>query len=239
MNQIANPVPHPIANHPHSSGVNTAAHSVASRVVFCDFDGTITNEETFVALLKQSTPLLSERLMPEMYARRMSLREGVRCLLESIPSARYPEFIEFAKSKVMRSGLPELLDFLDRHQVPFVVISGGVRVVVEMVLADLKPRMAGIYAVDLDTSGEFLRPISPFEDGNELVAKVKVMAQHPCDEKIVIGDSITDLNMALASPVVFARDRLAVYLHESNKPYIPWHDFRDIQRSLAKQWGVS
>jgi 2-hydroxy-3-keto-5-methylthiopentenyl-1-phosphate phosphatase len=208
------------------------------RVVFCDFDGTITDEETFVALLKQSTPLLSERLMPEMYARRMSLREGVRQLLESIPSSRYPEFIEFAKAKMMRAGLPELLDFLDANQVPFVVISGGVRIVVESVLGDLKSRLAEIYAVDLDTSGEFLKPVSPFEDGSELVAKVKVMAQHPCDEQIVIGDSITDLNMALAAPVVFARDRLAVYLHESNKAYIPWHDFRDIQRSLAKQWGV-
>jgi 2-hydroxy-3-keto-5-methylthiopentenyl-1-phosphate phosphatase len=209
------------------------------RVVFCDFDGTITDEETFVALLKQSTPMLSERLMPEMYARRMSLRDGVRQLLESIPADRYPEFIEFSKSKVMRSGLPELLDFLDQHQVPFVVISGGVRIVVETVLGDLKARMAGIYAVDLDTSGEFLKPVSPFEDGTELVAKVKVMGQYPCDERIVIGDSITDLNMALAAPVVFARDRLAVYLHESNKPYIPWHDFRDIRRSLAKQWSVA
>jgi 2-hydroxy-3-keto-5-methylthiopentenyl-1-phosphate phosphatase len=209
------------------------------RVVFCDFDGTITDEETFVALLKQSTPMLSDRLMPEMYARRMSLRDGVRRLLESIPSDRYPQLIQFAENKTMRSGLPELLDFLDQQQVPFVVISGGVRIVVETVLGDLRMRMAGVYAVDLDRTGPFLQPVSPFEDGNELVAKVKVMAQHPCDEAIVIGDSITDLNMALAAPVVFARDRLAVYLYESDKAYIPWHDFHDIRKALAKQWGIN
>jgi 2-hydroxy-3-keto-5-methylthiopentenyl-1-phosphate phosphatase len=40
------------------------------RTVFCDFDGTISSEETFVALLKAFTPVLSDRLMPEMYARK-------------------------------------------------------------------------------------------------------------------------------------------------------------------------
>jgi 2-hydroxy-3-keto-5-methylthiopentenyl-1-phosphate phosphatase len=208
------------------------------RTVFCDFDGTISNEETFVALLKEFTPVLSDRLMPEMYARKLSLRDGVRQLLESIPSNKYPEFMEFAKTKSMRSGLPQLLDFLDQHDVEFVVISGGVRIVVETVLGELKSRMAGIYALDLDTRGEFLKPISPYEDGNELVAKVNVIQEFQCDEAIVIGDSITDLNMALAAPVVFARDRLAVYLYESEKSYIPWHDFHDIRKILAQRWAV-
>jgi 2-hydroxy-3-keto-5-methylthiopentenyl-1-phosphate phosphatase len=206
------------------------------RVVFCDFDGTISDEETFVALLKYFTPELSARLMPEMYARRLTLRQGVRQLLESIPAARYAEFGEFARSKMMRSGLPELLDFLDTQDVPFVVVSGGVKVVVETVLGDLKSRLAGIYAVDVDTSGEFLKPISPFEDGNELVAKVKVMAEYPCDEQIAIGDSITDLNMAMAATVVFARDRLCQYLDEAQKSYIAWNDFHDVREALKKRW---
>ena len=65
------------------------------RVVFCDFDGTITAEETFVGMLKEFAPQLSEKLMPLMYARRLTLREGVRQILESIPSARYPQIIEY------------------------------------------------------------------------------------------------------------------------------------------------
>lgn len=206
------------------------------RVVFSDFDGTITAEETFVALLKAFTPQLSAELMPEMYARRLTLREGVRRLLESIPSSEYPHILEFSKSKQMRSGLPEFLDFLDAHQVPFVVISGGVRGMVETVLDELKPRMAGIHAVDLDLSGEYCKVIPTYEDGTELVAKVNVMAQYPCQEQIAIGDSITDLNMALAAPVVFARDRLAAYLDEHGKSYIPWNDFFDIRDYLADRW---
>jgi 2-hydroxy-3-keto-5-methylthiopentenyl-1-phosphate phosphatase len=206
------------------------------QVVFCDFDGTITAEETFVGMLQQFTPQLSAELMPQMYARRLTLRQGVRRLLESIPSAQYPQILEFAASKTIRPGLPELLDFLDQHQVPFVVISGGVRVVVEQVLADLQQRLAGIHAVDLDCSGEYLQPLSAYEEGTELVAKVKVMAEYPCDQAIAIGDSITDLNMALAAPIVFARDRLAQYLDDAGKAYLPWHDFWDIRHILAQSW---
>jgi 2-hydroxy-3-keto-5-methylthiopentenyl-1-phosphate phosphatase len=211
--------------------------------VFCDFDGTITAEETFVGMLKQFTPELSNQLMPEMYARRLTLREGVRQLLESIPSVRYPEILDYAKPKLIRPGLVELLDFLDTEGVPFVVVSGGLRGMVETVLSQastgipsLLERVAAIYAVDVDTTGEFLQVQSEFEGGTELVSKVKVMAQHPAEEQIAIGDSVTDLEMSLYAPVVFARDRLIQYLDEQNKPYIPWNDFFDIREQLSQRW---
>ncbi|MEB3292834.1 MAG: HAD-IB family phosphatase [Synechococcales bacterium] len=207
-------------------------------IIFSDFDGTITAEETFVALLKQFTPDLSAQLMPEMYAQRLTLREGVRRLLESIPASQYAAILDFAKTKTIRPGLPELLDFLDRQGVPFVVVSGGVRIVVELVLGELKQRVAGIHAVDLETNGEFLKPISEFEDGTELVAKVQVMANYPCEQAIAIGDSITDLNMALAAPIVFARDRLATYLEERGKSYIPWNDFFEVRDVLMQLWST-
>jgi len=215
----------------------------AKRVVFCDFDGTITAVETFVGMLKELTPELSAKLMPEMYARRLTLREGVRQLIESIPSASYPEIIAYTKSKPLRPGLPELLDFLDAEGVPFVVVSGGLRGMVETALSwtgtgeqSLLDRVAAIYAVDVDTTGDFLQVISPFEGDTELVAKVQVMTQHPAEEQIAIGDSVTDLNMALTAPVVFARDRLSQYLDEHNKPYIRWDNFFDVRQQLSMLW---
>lgn len=220
------------------------------RIVFCDFDGTITAEETFVGMLKEFTPELSDKLMPEMYARRLTLREGVRQLLESIPSSRYPEILNYAQPKATRPGLVELLDFLDEQGVPFVVVSGGLRGMVETVLSQVKTtggtsasttqtlleRVAAIYAVDVDTSSEFLQVNSAFEGGTELVAKVKVMEKHPTEEQIAIGDSVTDLMMALHAPMVFARDRLSQYLDEHNKSYLPWNDFFDIRTQLSQLW---
>ncbi|XZN96272.1 MAG: HAD-IB family phosphatase [Microcoleus sp.] len=206
------------------------------RVLFCDFDGTITVEETFVAMLKHFAPQLSSELMPEMYARRLSLRSGVRQLLESIPSECYGEIIEFSRPKLMRSGLVELLDFLDAKGVHFVIVSGGLRIMVETVLGDLVHRVRAIYAVDVDTTGPRFQVNSEFEGDTELVSKVRVMEQYPAQEQVAIGDSITDFNMALHASSVFARDRLAEYLDEQQKPYTKWDNFFDVLEKLSQQW---
>jgi 2-hydroxy-3-keto-5-methylthiopentenyl-1-phosphate phosphatase len=209
-------------------------------IVFCDFDGTITAIETFVGMLKEFAPELSAQLMPEMYARKLTLREGVRQLLESIPSDRYPEIIAYAASNPIRPGLEELINFLNVRGVPFIVISGGLRDMVETVLdrQQLMEKVDSIYAVDIDFRGARLQVHSDFEGDTELIAKVKVMEQYVISEKIAIGDSVTDINMALAADLVFARDRLVDYLEAEKKPYIPWNNFLDIRDYLAQRWQI-
>ena len=210
------------------------------RVVFCDFDGTITAVETFVGMLKEFAPQLSAELIPQMYERKLTLRNGVRQLLESIASDRYGEVIAYADRQPIRPGLSELLDFLESQSVPFVVISGGVRGMVERVLSraargePIIERVAAVWAVDIDTSRDYLRVSSTFESNSELVAKVQVMEQYPADETVAIGDSVTDINMALEADIVFARDRLVHYLEPET--YILWNDFFDIRDRLAERW---
>ena len=209
-----------------------------NRVVFCDFDGTITREETFVAMLKEFAPELSAKLIPEMYALRLTLREGVREILESIPSNKYQDIINFSRTKAIRPGLSTLLDFLHTEGVPFVVVSGGLKGMVENVLGDLVKKVEKIYAVDLDLSGIYCQVKSPMESETELVDKVKIMSLYPTDQSIAIGDSVTDLNMGMKADLVFARDRLANYLDERQKPYIFWDDFDQIRDHLQKLWQI-
>jgi 2-hydroxy-3-keto-5-methylthiopentenyl-1-phosphate phosphatase len=80
------------------------------RIVFCDFDGTITVAETFVAMITRFAPQMSAQLLPKIYAKQIILRQGVRVMLESIPSSSYPELIEFTRSQPIRSGF---IDFND------------------------------------------------------------------------------------------------------------------------------
>ena len=207
------------------------------RIVFCDFDGTITVEETFVAMLKHFAPELSSQLMPEIYARRLSLRSGVRQLLESIPSERYGEIVEFSRGQLLRPGLVELLDFLDSQRVDFVIVSGGLRIMVEAVMGDLVERAIALYAVELDATGPCLQVNAEFEGDTELVSKVRVMGLHSAQEQVAIGDSLTDFNMALQASSVFARDRLAKYLDEQQKPYTKWDNFFDVLENLSQKWN--
>ncbi|MGD1902670.1 MAG: hypothetical protein ACFB9N_10575, partial [Geitlerinemataceae cyanobacterium] len=56
------------------------------------------------------------------------------------------------------------------------------------------------------------------------------------DRWVAIGDSVTDLNMALAAPTTFARSRLKSYLDERGKAYTPFETFFDVRDRLAQLW---
>ena len=204
------------------------------RIVFCDFDGTITVAETFVAMITRFAPEVSALVLPEIYAKRVTLSQGVRQMLESIPSSSYPEIIEFARSQPIRAGFVEFLDFLKTEQIPIVIISGGLQGMVEAVLEPYLDRIEAIHAIDLDTSGDYIRVKSRYESGTEMVAKAEIMAKYGADESIAIGDSITDWNMAMAASIVFARPPLTQYLDEQEKSYISWNNFIDIRDVISK-----
>jgi 2-hydroxy-3-keto-5-methylthiopentenyl-1-phosphate phosphatase len=203
------------------------------RIVFCDFDGTITIAETFVAMVSRFAPAVSALVLPEIYARRVTLRQGVRQMLESIPSASYSEIIEFTRSQPIRAGFDDFLDFLKTKQIPIVIVSGGLQGMVEAVLEPYMDRIEAIHAIDLDTSGDYLQVKSRYEGGTEMVAKAEIMAQYGADESIAIGDSITDWQMAMAASIVFARPPLTDYLDERQKSYLAWDDFIDIRNAIA------
>lgn len=209
---------------------------IYKRIVFCDFDGTITAEETFVAMLKHFAAKPYDAMEKRMVEGRVTLRQAVRSLVESIPSSRYPQIIEFVKDKPIRPGFPELLDFLYFHGVPLVVISGGLMGSIAVKLAPFHHRIHAMHAAEVDAEEEFLRVHSSFESNEELVAKARVMKLYPCEQSIVIGDGITDLNSALAADLVFARDGLCRYLAKKNRPFIRWEDFFDVCNHLSKRW---
>jgi 2-hydroxy-3-keto-5-methylthiopentenyl-1-phosphate phosphatase len=206
-----------------------------NQIVFCDFDGTITVRETFVAMLKKFAPEISARLMPEIYAQRVTLRQGVRQMLESIPVAKYAEIVEFTRTQPIRPGFVEFLDFLQARQIPFVVISGGLHGMVAANLAPYLDRITAIHAIDIDISGAYLRAMSKYEGGTEMVAKAEIMATYHLEQTIAIGDSITDWKMAMAASIVFARPPLTEYLTENNKAYIPWDNFFDLRDKLSAE----
>ncbi len=207
--------------------------------IFCDFDGTITAEDTFTGMLKAVAPHLCEEYLPDIYARKLTLREGVRRMIESIPSQSYSQIIDYVDDIPLRPGLVELVKFAIRNNIPFHVVSGGLKDMVERVLSQqtlgnrsLLEQVTSINAVALDTSDDYLRAISEHEGGTELVAKVDVMKQYPAQNSISIGDSITDLNIALHANITFARDRLAHYLDAAGHFYYHWDDFFTVQEQL-------
>ena len=210
----------------------------SSRVVFCDFDGTITNQDTFVSVLEKFAPETASRVLPAIFRRELTLKDGITKTLGAIPAHYYPDIIEFIAEQPVRPGLKEFVEFLKDEAIPFVVISGGLTGMVKAVLErqQLLSGVTAIYAGEVETTGEFLEPYSAISSDTEFVAKAIAMERHPATEKIAIGDSVTDINMSLAADLVFARDRLKQYLDSENKSYIPWNDFWDIKDYLMTNY---
>jgi len=205
------------------------------RIVFCDFDGTITASESLEAVLRQFNPEAYQEVIGRIKSRQSSIRDGVREMIRGIASDRYPEILSFVQKIPIRPGFETLLDLLDEQGVPFIVLSGGLRGMVEARLGKLVKRVHRIIAADIDTSQAFLRVFSDQESDTELVAKAEVMKTFSFDESIVIGDGITDIEMARHGSRIFARDALAEFLDQAAIAYTPWSDFFDICTQLEGQ----
>ncbi len=46
-----------------------------SKVFFCDFDGTITSQDTFVGVLEKFTPEVAAKLLPMIYRQEITLKD--------------------------------------------------------------------------------------------------------------------------------------------------------------------
>lgn len=202
-------------------------------IVFADFDGTITMEDTLAGAIQLfSEPAEFQAYSGKLARGEMTLSQVVRYAFDGAPSSRLPRMLEYVDSVAMRPGFPEFLDAMDALGIPVVVISGGVRQFSERKLAPWRNRLAGLHAVELDASGQSMKLISQYDDGNELLKKTDVMALYDYEHAIGIGDSFTDMNMAQAVDTVFARDLLAKFLQKLGKPFFPYEDFFTVAEAI-------
>lgn len=211
---------------------------MAQRIVFCDFDGTITEQDGFVSVCKTFAPEAVKTWLPGVMDGSITLREGLTRILETIPSSQYPAMLDHCETVPMRPGLEELIDWLAEREVPFVVISGGLKGLVLRKLGELAHKVAAVYAPDLEVNGSFLKVVSDFPGETELLAKADVMAAYTFDESVAIGDGITDYNMAKTADRVFARRQLAEHMEAHCLPFHPWTDFHAVREVLASVWNT-
>ena len=91
-------------------GLSVRSGNIHKYIVFCDFDGTITVEETFVSMLQQFASTSYDKVENQLIAGDLTLRDAVRRLVESIPAnAAYPASIEVpdrSRSRPCYTGTP-------------------------------------------------------------------------------------------------------------------------------------
>ncbi|MDR7071964.1 2-hydroxy-3-keto-5-methylthiopentenyl-1-phosphate phosphatase [Fictibacillus barbaricus] len=213
-------------------------------VIFCDFDGTVTEKDNIVAIMEEFAPDGWQPIVKDILNESISIREGVGKLFSRISSDKRDEIIQFVltRSKI-RDGFQEFIDFTKKENIPLYIVSGGIDFFVHPVLEN-KIEAEQIICNGSDFSKEFIEITWPNACDDKCTndcgcCKPSVIRRleqkYPHSQKIVIGDSITDLQASKRADVVFARDYLIEKCEENSIPYTPFETFFDVIHALEKK----
>ena len=213
---------------------------MSSKILFIDFDGTITSEETLDAAIGMCLPreMVLDGLK-RLQSGGWTLGEAVSFAFEQIPSSRLADIIEYVRTVPVRPGFDELLGSMKDMGIPVVVISGGLKPYVDEKMAPYIHNILDVYSLDVDISGPFIKLSSDFTGKTDLMDKPSVMKQYSQDIAICVGDGYSDIEMAMASQKVFARGVLAGELKKKGIPFTEWEDFHDVKKAMGHNGDVS
>lgn len=207
-----------------------------NKILFIDFDGTITSEDTLDRAMRLTTDSkLYEKRKQEMLKGKTNISEALHAGFSTIPSYKIDIILDYVRSVPIRSGFGDLLQLMKTKNIPVVVISGGLKPYIEEKLEPYKKLLLNIHSVDVDFSGEYLRLASDYDVDGEIMQKTLVMKEYDYKYAMCIGDSYTDFNMARASQLVFARGILKDYLEKQGVFYVPWNDFHDVKNFIKSR----
>lgn len=216
-----------------------------SIAVFCDFDGTVTETDNIIAIMKYFNPPGWIQLKDAILTQKISVREGVGLMFSLLPSSLKKEIIQFALHNAkIRAGFADFIDFLKQERIPLYIVSGGIDFFVHSILEPFVP-IADIFCNGSDFSKESIEILWPHScdsncDHDCGCCKPSIIRALDGDElyKIVIGDSITDLQAAIQADFVLARDLLLEKCQEFDIPHRPFISFYDCMKEIQTKLEV-
>jgi 2-hydroxy-3-keto-5-methylthiopentenyl-1-phosphate phosphatase len=214
---------------------------MSNKAIICDFDGTITETDNIIAIMKQFAPPEWDVLKKRVLSQEITVREGVGNMFQLLPSSIKKDIVEFILDHAeIRPGFKEFVQYTKEKNIPLYIVSGGIDFFVYPLLEGLIDE-GQIYCNKADFSNEMITIKWPHSCENtcdndcgcckpSLIKKLTSIDQH----KIVIGDSITDLQAAKLADFVIARDFLLEKCEELQLPHKPFTTFYDVIKIIEE-----
>lgn len=90
------------------------------RIIFCDFDGTITVNDNIVAIIKHFNPPGWEEIATSVLSQQISIRDGVGQMFRLLPTSKQKEVVEYGINNVqIRDGFAEPLNIVKMSKLSF------------------------------------------------------------------------------------------------------------------------
>ncbi|WP_046176486.1 2-hydroxy-3-keto-5-methylthiopentenyl-1-phosphate phosphatase [Domibacillus indicus] len=203
-------------------------------VLICDFDGTITENDNIIAIMKKFAPPEWVPLKDGVLSQEISIKEGVGSMFALLPSSQKQEITDFIlRDAKIREGFADFVAYTKEAGIPLYIVSGGMDFFVKPILKDLIPE-EHIYCNIADFTGSQIHIDWPHECDDQCTnecgcCKPSIVRRiAPGHEIIVIGDSVTDLEAARLADLVIARDLLLGKSEELGLNYKPFQTFYDV-----------
>jgi 2-hydroxy-3-keto-5-methylthiopentenyl-1-phosphate phosphatase len=208
-------------------------------VIICDFDGTITETDNIIAIMKKFAPPEWDALKNGVLSQDIPIREGVGKMFQLLPSSLKKEIVEYIVDHAeIRQGFKEFVHYTKEKNIPLYIVSGGIDFFVYPLLEGLIDKDQ-IYCNKADFTNEMIKIEWPHSCDNTCnndcgCCKPSLIRQltNENQRKIVIGDSITDLQAAKLADFVIARDLLLEKSKELDLPHKPFTTFYDVMKVL-------
>ena len=205
-------------------------------LVQCDFDGTITEEDTSFFLLDIFAQGDWRRLLQEYKEHKISVGEFNTGAFAMVKADK-PTLLEALKGKVkVRTGLHELVNYCLRRGFRLVIVSNGLDFYIEATLKDLGLENIEVHAAQawFHPQGMEVQYVGP--DGKRIEGGFKeayVESFLKLGYKVIyMGNGDSDIGPAKYAHHVFATGELLAYCRENNLKCKPFENFIDAVRKL-------
>lgn len=206
----------------------------------CDFDGTMTRQDTLVEILNRFGSPHWTDIQARVVAGEISIREGLQSEMGSV-RASPDQLRDLLSSRIeLDPSFPRFYQAMRSKGVPVVVLTGGFDLCVETVL-----REAGCWPIP------FLANRLQMQEGSWRVdfpyPSLRCGTCGHCKgdpirewtscgyTTVFMGNGVTDRCAAQAASLTFAKDELSPWCKNQGIPAVDFQTFEDVQKELEKR----
>ena len=205
-------------------------------VIFCDFDGTITNRDTIDHLLEKYALPEWEIIEEEWKNGKIGSRECLEKQIDCIPNFNQEEFSKFLEEVTIDEHFPLFYKKVLEEKITFYVVSDGFDLIIESVFKKYNLPMPTIFSNRMTIKNDKLTTSFPNAKPDFCLVKAgmcKCSVIETCKKEILyIGDGRSDLCASRLANVLYAKGKLQTMCTELGRFFIPFSDFSEINKHL-------
>ncbi len=208
-------------------------------VIFCDFDGTITKEDTIYRFLDLFADKKWKEIEDLCIKGKIGSKECMVKQMELVEPLSEEEFGNFINDIEIDECFIDFLRFINDQKIEFYIISDGLDFFISSVLGKYSLNNIKVFSNKLILKNGKLIPSFPFYNHscrkNSGVCKCSIIEKYKNLKKaFYIGDGVSDTCSCTKADIIFAKNYLAGYCTENQVQYIGFNNFKDIHSYFSR-----